>query len=52
MQGDRRVNIWYAVIIAITFLTGGHFGSKISLNLVEQWIKRIFIAGMLKNVKM
>lgn len=39
---DGQVNIWYAVIIAITFMVGGYFGSKIALHLPEQLMKRIF----------
>jgi uncharacterized protein len=39
---DGQVNIWYAVIIAITFMIGGYFGSKIALNLPEQLMKKIF----------
>jgi uncharacterized protein len=37
-----HVQIWYAVIIAVTFLIGGYFGSKIALNLSENLMKRIF----------
>jgi uncharacterized protein len=37
-----QVNIWYAVIIAVTFMVGGYFGSKIALSLPEQLMKRIF----------
>jgi uncharacterized protein len=39
---DGQVNIWYAVIIAITFMIGGYFGSKIVLNLPEQLMKKVF----------
>jgi uncharacterized protein len=39
---DGQVNIWYAVIIAITFMIGGYFGSKIALNLPEQLMKKVF----------
>jgi uncharacterized protein len=39
---DGQVNIWYAAIIAITFMIGGYFGSKIALHLPEQLMKRIF----------
>jgi uncharacterized protein len=39
---DGQVNIWYAVIIAITFMIGGYFGSKLALNLPEQLMKKIF----------
>ena len=37
-----QVNIWYAVIIAIAFLAGGYFGSKIALALPENLMKKIF----------
>jgi len=37
-----QVNIWYAVIIAVTFLVGGYFGSKIALALPENLMKKIF----------
>lgn len=37
-----QVNIWYAVIIAATFMIGGYFGSKIALNLPENLMKKIF----------
>ena len=36
------VNIKYAIIIAITFMIGSYFGSKISLSLSELWLKKIF----------
>jgi len=39
---DGQVNIWYAVIIAIAFMIGGYFGSKIALHLPEQMMKKIF----------
>ena len=37
-----QVNIWYAVVIAIAFLVGGYFGSKIALALPENLMKKIF----------
>jgi uncharacterized membrane protein YfcA len=37
-----QVNIWYAVIIAIAFMVGGYFGSKIALALPENLMKKIF----------
>lgn len=37
-----QVDIWYAVIIAVTFMIGGYFGSKLALNLPEQLMKKIF----------
>jgi uncharacterized protein len=37
-----QVNIWYAVIIAVTFMIGGYFGSMIALKLPENLMKKIF----------
>jgi len=37
-----QVNIWYAMIIAFSFMIGGYFGSKIALNLPEQLMKKVF----------
>jgi uncharacterized membrane protein YfcA len=37
-----QVNIWYAVIIAGTFMIGGYFGSRIALNIPENLMKKIF----------
>jgi len=37
-----QVNLWYAVIIAVSFMIGGYFGSKIALNLPEQIMKKVF----------
>jgi len=37
-----QVNIWYAVIIAITFMVGGYFGSMIAVKLPENLMKKIF----------
>jgi uncharacterized protein len=37
-----QVNIWYAIIIAVTFMIGGYFGSKIAINLPENLMKKIF----------
>lgn len=37
-----QVNIWYAVIIAATFMIGGYFGSMIALKLPENLMKKIF----------
>ena len=39
---EGQVNIWYAVIIAITFMVGGYFGSKLALYLPEQLMKKVF----------
>ena len=32
----------YAAIIALTFVVGGYFGSKISISLTDQTVKRLF----------
>lgn len=37
-----QVNVWYAVIIAVTFMIGGYLGSKLALNLPENLMKKIF----------
>ena len=37
-----QVNLWYAVIIAVSFMIGGYFGSKIALNLPEHIMKKVF----------
>jgi uncharacterized protein len=37
-----HVNIWYAVIIAFSFIIGGYFGSRIALNLSENTMRKIF----------
>ena len=37
-----QVNIWYAMIIAVSFMIGGYFGSKIALNLPENIMKKVF----------
>lgn len=37
----------YAVIIALTFVVGGYFGSKISLNLNPEIVKKVFGVIML-----
>jgi uncharacterized membrane protein YfcA len=39
---DGQVNIWYAAIIAITFMIGGYFGSELALRLPEQLMKKAF----------
>jgi len=39
---EGQVNFWYAVIIAISFMVGGYFGSKLALTLPEQLMKKIF----------
>jgi hypothetical protein len=37
-----QVNIWYAVIVALSFMVGGYFGSKIALAIPENLLKRLF----------
>jgi uncharacterized protein len=39
---EGQVNVWYAVIIAITFMIGGYFGSKLALQLPENLMKKVF----------
>ena len=41
------LNINYAIIIAIAFIAGAYFGSKLSLSLPQLTVKRIFGAIML-----
>ena len=41
------VNLEYASIIAFTFLIGGYFGSKISLSISPEIVRRIFGVVML-----
>ncbi|MEI7663298.1 MAG: sulfite exporter TauE/SafE family protein [Bacteroidota bacterium] len=37
-----QVNLWYAAIIAVSFMIGGYVGSKIALNLPENIMKKVF----------
>jgi len=37
-----QVNIWFAVVLAVFFLVGSYFGSKLALNLPQSLLKRIF----------
>jgi uncharacterized membrane protein YfcA len=37
-----QVNIKYAIILAIFFLVGSYFGSKLALNLPQPVLKKIF----------
>ena len=37
----------YAVVIALTFVVGGYFGSKLSLSLPPQTVRRVFGVIML-----
>ncbi|MFI5150329.1 MAG: sulfite exporter TauE/SafE family protein [Bacteroidia bacterium] len=40
------VNIYATLLIAVTFVLGGYIGSKISISMDQQTVKKIF-AGML-----
>ena len=42
-----QLDVKYALIIALTFVAGGYFGSKFSLGLSELMLKRIFGVLML-----
>lgn len=44
---EGELNIKYAIIIALSFVIGGYFGSKISLGISEVLLKRIFGVLML-----
>jgi uncharacterized protein len=37
-----QVNIWFAVIIAVSFMIGGYFGSKLALMVPETLMKKLF----------
>jgi uncharacterized membrane protein YfcA len=37
-----QVNIKYAIILAIFFLVGSYFGSKLALNIPQPLLKKIF----------
>ena len=48
-----HVNIKYAIIIAITFIIGSYFGSKLAVYLPDQVSKRIFaVILFLISIKM
>jgi len=48
-----HINIKYAIIIAITFIIGSYFGSKLAVNLPDQVSKKIFAVIMfLISIKM
>ena len=42
-----QVNIWYGVIIALAFVIGGYFGSKVALKMSPSKVKLIFGVLML-----
>ncbi len=37
-----QANIKYALIIAVAFIIGSYFGSKLALNIPQQMLKKIF----------
>jgi uncharacterized membrane protein YfcA len=37
-----QVNIWFAVVLAVFFLLGSWFGSKLALNIPQNLLKKIF----------
>jgi hypothetical protein len=48
-----NVNIKFAIILAVFFLVGSYFGSKLALNIPQQVLKKIFgILLLLVAVKM
>ncbi|MFQ5334484.1 MAG: TSUP family transporter, partial [Flavobacteriales bacterium] len=48
-----NLNIRYALVIALAFIAGGYLGSKISLEISETLLKRLFgILMLLVAVKM
>jgi len=42
-----QVNIKYALILAVAFLVGSYFGSKLALNLPQPALKKIFAVLLL-----
>ncbi len=42
-----NLNVRFAIIIALAFIAGGYIGSKISLNINEMLLKRLFGIFML-----
>lgn len=42
-----QLNLKYAAIIAVTFLIGGYFGSKIALNIPISVLRRIFAIALI-----
>jgi uncharacterized membrane protein YfcA len=37
-----QVNIRFAIILAVFFLVGSYFGSKLALNIPQQVLKKVF----------
>ena len=46
-QKSRNTNIYAALIIAVAFVIGGYFGSKLSISLDQKVVKRVFGVVML-----
>ena len=44
-SGNLKIN--YALIIATTFILGGYFGSKLSISLPDQTVRKVFGVIML-----
>ena len=42
-----QINIKYALVIAIAFIIGGYFGSKLALNIPIGYVKRLFGIALL-----
>jgi len=40
--GDNPINFKYAIVIAICFILGSYFGSKIAISINETLLKKIF----------
>lgn len=39
---EGQLNVKFALVIAVSFVIGGYFGSKVSLGLSELMLKRLF----------
>ena len=37
-----HINVWYAIILAVTFMVGSYFSSKFALNIPQQVLRKIF----------
>lgn len=42
-----EINLKYAMVIAVAFLIGGYFGSKIALNIPVSMMKKIFAFALI-----
>lgn len=40
--GEHPINFKYAIIIAICFVVGGYFGSKLAVSISETLLKKLF----------